>query len=67
MIMKLFILMLIILAGIVIPLFWLVGTVGAGGFMLYGKIAEYFNEKTIGIDPQLGMTMADGGEKIGKK
>ncbi|MCG6536864.1 MAG: hypothetical protein L7F78_19705 [Syntrophales bacterium LBB04] len=65
--MKLAILTIIAALGLVIPLFWLVGT-GAGmtylGLHWFGK---HQKDGTATFNPQLGFTMADGGDPVDKK
>ena len=67
MVMKQAILMIIAALGLVIPLFWLIGT-GAGmtylGLQWFGKNHK---EGTATFNPQLGFTMADGGDPVDKK
>jgi hypothetical protein len=67
MVMKLTILIIIAVLGLVIPLFWLIGT-GTGmtylGLHWFGKNRK---EEAATFNPQLGLTMADGGDPIEKE
>jgi hypothetical protein len=65
--MKLTILIIIAVLGLVIPLFWLIGT--ATGFTYFGlhRVAKTRKEQTAAFNPQLGLTMADGGDPIDKE
>lgn len=67
MVMKLTILIIIAALGLVIPLFWLIGT--TTGFTYFGlhRVAKTRKEQTVAFNPQLGLTMADGGDPIDKK
>jgi hypothetical protein len=67
MVMKLAILIIIAALGLVIPLFWLIGT--ATGFTYFGlhKAAKTLKEQMVAFNPQLGLTMADGGDPIDKE
>jgi hypothetical protein len=67
MVMKLAILIIIAVLGLVIPLFWLIGT--ATGFTYFGlhRVAKTRKEQTVAFNPELGLTMADGGDPIDKE
>lgn len=67
MVMKLAILIIIAVLGVTIPLFWLIGT--ATGFTYFGlrSIAKARKEEDAMFHPQLGLTMADGGDPVEKK
>ena len=64
MVMKLTILIIIAVLGLMIPLFWLIET--ATGFAYFGlhRVAKTRKEQTVAFHPQLGLTMADGGDPI---
>jgi hypothetical protein len=67
MVMKLAILIIIAVLGLVIPLFWLIGTAtGITYFGLHG-VAKTRKDETVAFNPQLGLTMADGGDPIDKE
>ena len=65
--MKLIILIAIAVLGLIIPVFWLIGT--ATGFTSFGLrgLAKTRKEQNVVFNPHLGLTMADGGEDQGKK
>jgi hypothetical protein len=68
MVMKLTILIIIAVLGLVIPLFWLIGT-ATGGFTYFGlqRVAKTRKVRTVAFNPELGLTMADGGDPIDKE
>lgn len=75
------ILIVILALGLIMPLFWIIGAMTSVGFFCFytGKdmIVRYqekkasagtaYKERGVGPDPQLGFTMADGGDSIDKK
>jgi hypothetical protein len=65
--MKLAILIVIALLGAIIPLLWITGTLTAAVYFFRQKMGATRKERTIALDPQLGLTMADGGDAIDKK
>ena len=65
--MKFAILMAIALLGVLIPLLWITGTLTAVVYFFRQKVGATRKERTIAFDPQLGLTMADGGDAIKKE
>ncbi len=65
--MKLAILIAIVALGLLIPLLWITGTLAAAVYFVRQKLAATHKESVIAFDPQLGLTMADGGDAIDKK
>ena len=65
--MKFAILIAIAVLGLLIPLLWITGTLTAAVYMLRQRIGAPHKERAVAFDPQLGLTMADGGDKIDKK
>jgi len=65
--MKVAILIAIAALGLLIPLLWITGTLTAAVYMFRQKMGATQKERTIAFDPHLGLTMADGGDKIDKK
>jgi hypothetical protein len=65
--MKFAILIAIVVLGLLIPLLWITGTLTAAVYFLRQKVGATSKERTIALDPQLGLTMADGGDAIDKK
>ena len=65
--MKLTILIVIAALGLLIPLLWITGTLTAAVYFLRQKMALSHKEPAVALDPQLGLTMADGGDAIDKK
>ena len=65
--MKFTILMVIAALGLVIPLLWITGTLTAAVYFFRQKMSATQNERGIVLDPQLGLTMADGGDTIKKE
>lgn len=67
--MKLLILIVIGTLGVIIPLFWLTGTfTSVIYFCLHrGRAGATSKEQSVAFNPQLGLTMADGGDTIDKE
>lgn len=65
--MKLTILIIICVLGLMVPLFWLIGT--ATGMIYYyrRRVGAPCDERLAALNPHLGFTMADGGESIAKE
>ena len=65
--MRLIILIVIAVLGVMIPLFWLIGT--ATGFTCFGLrgLSKTSKEQPVVFNPHLGLTMADGGDPIDKE
>jgi hypothetical protein len=67
MVMGLTILIIITVLGLMMPLFWIIGTVtGITYYCLHG-VGKTREERTFAFNPQLGLTMADGGDPVYKK
>jgi hypothetical protein len=64
MVMLLTILIVVIMLGLVMPLFWIVGTVGSITYVGLNGIGAARKERTFVLNPQLGFTMADGGVPV---
>ena len=67
MVMGLTIIVAIIMVGLVMPLFWIIGTVGSITYVGLNRMSSAFKEGTAALDPHLGFTMADGGEPVDEK
>ena len=65
--MKLALLIIIALLGVVIPLLWITGTLSSAVYFLRQRIGATREEHRVALDPQLGLTMADGGDAIDKE
>ncbi len=65
--MKLALLIIIALAGVLIPLLWITGTLTSAAYFIRQKLGAARRDQAIALDPQLGLTMADGGDAIDKK
>ncbi len=73
------ILIVILVFGLIMPLFWIIGAITAVGcFCVYkgkdmivryqeNKVSAVIKGRTVIPNPQLGLTMADGGDSIDKK
>jgi len=59
--------MVIAALGLVIPLLWITGTLTAAVYFFRQKMGATQKERTVTFDPQLGLTMADGGDTIKKE
>ena len=57
----------VIMVGLVMPLFWIVGTAGTITYVGLNRISAAFKEGTVALNPHLGFTMADGGEPVDEK
>ncbi len=65
--MKLMMLIIICALGLVLPLFWLLGTIaGIVSYCQHWK-RTVPKEGIVVLNPHLGLTMADGGESITKE
>ncbi len=65
--MRLLILVVVGLLAAIMPLFWLLATVtGIVSFCLHWRRTAY-EASAVALNPQLGLTMADGGDTIEKK
>jgi hypothetical protein len=65
--MKLAILIVIAALGVLIPLLWITGTLTSVVYFCLQKMGATRKERTIALAPQLGLTMADGGDTIDKE
>ncbi|MHB8770393.1 MAG: hypothetical protein ACYC7J_05300 [Syntrophales bacterium] len=65
--MKLTLLIIIALVGVLIPLLWITGTLTSAVYFIRQKIGATRRDRAIALDPQLGLTMADGGDAIDKE
>ncbi len=65
--MKAAILIAIAVLGLLIPLLWITGTLTAAVYLFRQRGSATNKERIIALDPQLGLTMADGGDAIDKK
>ncbi|MFZ4437692.1 MAG: hypothetical protein ACOYOS_04645 [Syntrophales bacterium] len=61
------ILVVAIMLGLVMPLFWIFGTVGTVAYVGLKGMGAARKEQTFDMSPQLGFTMADGGEPVDEK
>jgi hypothetical protein len=64
MVMELTIIMIILLMGLLIPLFWIVGTMGSIIFFFLDRMGAARKARPVALNPQLGLTMADGGDPL---
>ena len=67
MVMGLTIIIVIIMLGLVMPLFWIIGTVGSVTYFCLNRMGPTRKERTVAFNSQLGITMADGGDPIDKE
>ena len=65
--MNLTILIIIIALGLLIPMFWLSGTLASAVYFCRRWMGAIHKEPPVAPNPQLGLTMADGGDSIDKK
>jgi hypothetical protein len=64
MVMLLTLLIVVITLGLVMPVFWIVGTVGSIAYVGLNGMGAAFRERTVALNPHLGLTMADGGKRV---
>ncbi len=62
--MKLAFLILITLLALVMPLLWITGTLTSIIYFFRHRAGAISEERTIAMNPQLGLTMADGGDPV---
>jgi hypothetical protein len=62
--MKLTILVIIAALGVMIPLMWITGTLTSIVYFVRHREDMTCNEGAFALNPQLGLTMADGGDSI---
>jgi hypothetical protein len=67
MVMGLTIIIVIIMLGLVMPLFWIIGTVGSITYFCLNRIGAARKARIVVLNPRLGFTMADGGDPIDKE
>jgi hypothetical protein len=67
MVMRLTIIIVIIMLGLVMPLFWIIGTMGSITHFFLNMMGPTRKERTGALNPHLGITMADGGDPIDKE
>lgn len=65
--MGLTIMVVVIVLGLVMPLFWIIGTVGSIAHCCLSGMGATRKEQAAALNPQLGFTMADGGDPIDKE
>ncbi|MBA3071238.1 MAG: hypothetical protein KJ800_03175 [Proteobacteria bacterium] len=64
--MKLTILIIITVLGLIMPLLWITGTLTSLIYFYRHRVGKTRKERTFALNPQLGLTMADGGDSIDK-
>jgi len=67
MVMKTAILIMIVAVGMLIPLLWITGTLTSIVYFYRHRVGATREERDIILNPQLGLTMADGGDSIDKE
>ena len=65
--MKLAILIIIGVLGVAIPLLWLTGTLTSLVYFCRHGFSAIRKERIVAFNPQLGLTMADGGDSVDKE
>lgn len=68
------VIVVLLVLGLIMPLFWIIGAATSVGYVVYTKGMELFAKKEAGdtlpagaFHGHLGVTMADGGAAIEKK
>ena len=65
--MKLAILIIIIALGLLIPLYWIGTTLTSAIYFCIHGLGADGKEQTAVLNPHLGLTMADGGDRVDEK
>ena len=65
--MKVIILMIIVLLALLMPVLWITGTLTSFVYFWRQRAGRVREEQTVAITPQLGLTMADGGDPVDDK
>ncbi len=65
--MKTTFLVIIVMLGVAIPLMWLVGTLASMIHFYRHRAGATQKEQTVLLHPELGFTMADGGDAVDEK
>ena len=65
--MKLAILIIIIALGLLIPLYWIIGSLTSAIYFCFHGVGAIRKERTVALNPHLGLTMADGGDPVDEK
>ncbi|MBU2027641.1 MAG: hypothetical protein KJ814_08530 [Proteobacteria bacterium] len=65
--MKLTVLIIITVLGLLMPLLWITGTLTSIIYFCRHRVGKTRKEQTFAFNPQLGLTMADGGDSIDKE
>jgi len=67
MVMKLTIFVFIIALGVLMPLYWIVGSLTSVIYFCLNGGSAVRKERTVALNPHLGITMADGGDPVDKE
>jgi hypothetical protein len=65
--MKLTILSIIIALGLLMPLYWVIGSLTSAVYCCLHGVGAIRKEQTFALHPHLGLTMADGGNPVDEK
>ena len=65
--MKLTILIIIIALGLLMPLYWVIGSLTSAVYVCLHMVGATSKEQNVALNPHLGLTMADGGDPVDKK
>ncbi|MHB9097867.1 MAG: hypothetical protein ACYC5X_08595 [Syntrophales bacterium] len=65
--MKVIFLMIIVLLALLMPVLWITGTLTSIVYFFRQRAGVAREERTAAINPQLGLTMADGGKPVDEK
>lgn len=65
--MKVTILSIIIALGLLMPLYWVIGSLTSAVYSCLHGVGATGKEQTIVVNPHLGLTMADGGDPVDEK
>lgn len=65
--MKLTIFVFIIVLGLLMPLYWIIGSLTSVIYFCLHGVSAVRKKRTVALNPHLGLTMADGGDPVDKE
>ena len=65
--MKITILSIIIAVGLLMPLYWVIGSLTSAVYVCLHMVGATGKEQIGAVNPHLGLTMADGGDPVDEK
>ena len=65
--MKITVLSIIIAVGLLMPLYWIIGSLTSAVYFCFHGVGATGREQMGTVNPHLGLTMADGGDPVKKE